>query len=162
MAKSHDDVYDVDAMDDGELRALIVQLLTEEPSIDVDGVEVAVRDGAVRVRGRMGTEDEAEAVERILLDRLGIDRVENDLVIDELVRQMNPEAADDAAAESDRDGYERTSRGERTDPEAQHLIDDVEGELYGTEDMQKAIGQGESYTPPDSPHEEGTRSRENH
>ena len=162
MAKGYDDVYDVHSMADDELRSLIEQLIAEEPSIDADGVEVFVRAGTVRVRGRLGTEDEIDAVERIILDRLGVDNLENELVLDELVRRTLPEAADDAAIEEDRASYDRTSRSERTDPEAAHLLDDVEGELYGTEDMSKAIEQGESYTPPDGPREEGTRSRENH
>lgn len=162
MAKGYDDVYDVDAMDDGELRDLIVQLIGDEPAVDAAGVDVAVRDGLVRVSGRLGTEDEAEAVERILVERLGVDRLENDLVIDELVRPTLSEGADDAAVQADRGSYERTTRGDRTDPEAEHLMEDVEGDLYGTEDLQKAIDQGESYTPPDAPHEEGTRSREQH
>lgn len=158
----HDDVYDVRTMEDGELRALIVELLREEPSLDADGVEVSVRAGTVRVRGRLGTEEEIEAVETILLDRLGVENIENELVVDELVRHTLSEAADDASIEEDRGAYNRLSRGDRTDPEAAHLLEDVEGELYGTEDMQKATEQGESYTPPDAPHEEGTRSRERH
>jgi|SRR5688500_1375411 len=158
----HEDVYDVRSMGDAELRTLVVELLREEPSLDADGVEVFVRAGTVRVRGRLGTEQEIEAVETILLDRLGVENIENELVVDELVRHSLSEAADDAAIEEDRGAYNRNTRGDRTDPEAAHLMEDVEGELYGTEDMQKAIEQGESYTPPDSPHEEGTRSRERH
>jgi hypothetical protein len=142
-------------MSDGELRDLIEQLLREEPSLDADAVEVFVRAGTVRVRGRLGTEDEIDAVERIVLDRLGVDNIENELV-------ALPEAADDAAIVENRGSYDHPSHGERTDPEARHLLEDVEGELYGTEDMQEAIERGESYTPPDSPREEGTRSRENH
>jgi hypothetical protein len=162
MAKGHDDVYDVRSMEDDELRSLVEELLADEPSIDADGIEVSVRAGTVLVRGRLGTEDEIDAVERIILDRLGVDNLENELVVDELVRRTLSEAADDAAIEEDRGAYARPSRGERTDPEADHLLDDVEGELYGTEDMQKAIEQGESYTPPDAPRQEGTRSRERH
>jgi hypothetical protein len=162
MAKGYDDVFDVRSMGDDELRALVVELLQEEPSIDADGVDVLVRAGTVRVRGRLGTEAEVDAVERIILDRLGVDNLENELVVDELVRRALPEAADEAAAEEDAESYDRPSRGERTDPEASHLLEDVEGDLYGTEDMSKAIEQGESYTPPDGPREEGTRSRERH
>lgn len=162
MAKGFDDVYDVQSMSDGELRDLIEQLLRDESSLDADAVEVFVRAGTVRVRGRLGTEAEIDAVERIVLDRLGVDNIENELVVDELARRTLPEAADDAAIAENRESYDHPSHGERTDPEASHLLEDVEGELYGTEDMQKAIEQGESYTPPDSPREEGTRSRENH
>ena len=162
MAKGYDDVFDVRSMGDGELKELVEELLQEEPSVDADGVEVFVRAGTVRVRGRLGTEAEIDAVERIILDRLGVDNLETELVVDELVRRTLPEGADDAAAQEDRESYDRPSRGERTDPEADHLLEDVEGELYGTEDMSKAIEQGESYTPPDGPREEGTRSRERH
>ena len=162
MAKGHDDIYDVRSMADDELRELVEELLADEPSIDAEGVEVYVRAGTVRVRGRLGTEDEVDAVERIILDRLGVDNLENELIVDELVRPTLSEAADSAAAQEDRRAYDRPSRSERTDPEAAHLIEDVEGELYGTEDISKAIEQGEAYTPPDSPREEGTRSRELH
>ena len=162
MARGHDDVYDVRSMGDDELRALVRQMLRDEPSVDADGVDVSVRAGTVRVRGRLGTEAEVDAVERIILDRLGVDNLENELVVDELVRRDLPEAADEAAAVEDRESYDRPSRGERTDPGADHLLEDVEGELYGTEDMQKAIEQGESYSPPDGPRDEGTRSRERH
>jgi hypothetical protein len=162
MAKGYDDVFDVHSLSDGELRGLIIELLRDEPAVDADGVDVFVRAGTVRVRGRLGTEDEIDAVERIILDRLGVDNLENELVVDELVRRTLPEAADEAAAEEDRGSYDRPSRAERTDPEAGHLLEDVQGELYGTEDLSRAIEQGESYTPPDSPREGGTRSRENH
>jgi hypothetical protein len=162
MAKGYDDVFDVQGMSDEELRALVVELLEEEPGVDADGVEVFVRAGTVRVRGRLGTEGEIDAVERIILDRLGVDNLENELVVDELVRRTLPEAADEAAAAEDAEAYDRPSRRERTDPEANHLLDDVEGEMYGTEDMQRAIEQGEAYSPPDGPRDEGTRSRENH
>lgn len=162
MAKDYEDVYDLDAMDDGELRDLIEQLLGEETSVDGAAVEVHVSDGLVRVRGRLGTEDEVEAVEKIILERLGVERFENELVVDELVREQTSEAADDAAAEADAESYEGTQRGDRTEPSAEHLMDDVDGDLYGTEDLQKAIEQGESYTAPDAPHEEGSRSREQH
>lgn len=162
MAGGYEDVYDVDSMEDDDLERLIVDLLDEESAVDAESVEVRVRDGLVRVSGRLGTEDEAEAVERILVDRIGVERLENDIVVDELTRKQQPEGADDAAAESDAGAYERTRRGDRTEPSAEHLMEDTEGDLYGTEDMSKAIEQGESYTPPDAPHEEGTRSRERH
>ncbi|HEX6589697.1 MAG TPA: BON domain-containing protein [Longimicrobiales bacterium] len=158
----YDDVYDVRTMEDGELRELIVGLLREERSLDADGVEVSVRAGTVRVRGRLGTEQEIEIVETLLLDRLGVENIENELVVDELVRHSLSEAADDAAIEEDRGAYNRRSRGERTDPEAEHLLDDVEADLYGTENVQQAIEGGDAYTPPDVPREEGTRSRERH
>lgn len=161
MAKDFGD-YDVDSMSDDDLRDLVVQLLEDEDTVDADAVEVTVRDGRVSIAGRLGTENEAEAVERILSDRVGLEDFTNELVIDELTRAEASEAADDAANEADRLSYDGNQRGDKTDPAAQHLTDDVEGDLYGTEDMQKAIEMGGGYTPPESPHEEGSRSRERH
>lgn len=143
MAKGNDGVYDVRTMNDRELGELVRQKLREEPSLPAEGIEVFVRAGTVGVRGRLGTEGEVETVERILLDELGLENVENELVVDELVRQMQSEAADVAAAENSARGGSQT--GERTDPEAAHLLEDVEGELYGTDDMRRAIEGGESY-----------------
>ena len=121
MAKGYDDVYDVRSMGDEELRDLVRQLLRDEPSIDADGIDVFVRAGTVRVRGRLGTEDEIDAVERIVLDRLGVDNIENELVVDELVRRTLPEAADDAAVAEDRESFDRPSRGERTESGAKDI-----------------------------------------
>jgi hypothetical protein len=45
---------------------------------------------------------------------------------------------------------------------ADHLADDVRGELYGTSDMSEAIERGFSYNPPDGPIQEGSESRERH
>lgn len=151
MAKGHDDVYDVRSMNDGELRELVIELLREERAVDADAVDVLVRAGTVRVRGRLGTDAEIDAVERIILDRLGVDNLENELVVDATVRRTLPEAADDAAAAEASEAYDGRSGVERTASEAAHLMDDVEGELYGTEDMARAIERGETYTPPDSP-----------
>ena len=160
--RDSEEVYDLESMTDADIRSLVLERLKAEGSLDLDGLEVDVGDGVVRIAGRVGTEDEVEAVERIVVDILGVDDFENELVVDELVRQELSEAADDAAVESDRIEGERHTRGDRTEPSAEHLVEDVEGDLYGTDDMQKAIEQGESYSPPDAPHEEGIGSRENH
>lgn len=160
--RDSEEIYDLDAMTDPEIRQLVLQRLEDEDSLDVDGLEIEVSDGAVIVSGRLGTEDEVEAVERIIVDRIGVTDFENGLVVDELVRQEQAEAADEAAVDTDSAAGAQPGRGDRTEPSAEHLVDDVEGDMYGTDDMQKAIEQGESYTPPDQPHEEGIGSRENH
>ena len=50
----------------------------------------------------------------------------------------------------------------RTDPQAQHLLEDVRGDAYSTHDMQQAIERGQAYEPPDRPIQEGSWSEENH
>ena len=49
--------------------------------------------------GRVGTEQEIQQVEQILLDVIGITEVSNELVVDELRRGERSEAADEAWAE---------------------------------------------------------------
>lgn len=56
----------------------------------------------------------------------------------------------------------RDGGGDHTSDEAQHLIEDVEGEQFGTDDVGTAVEQGLSYNPPDSPVQEGSWSKENH
>ena len=52
--------------------------------------------------------------------------------------------------------------GRQTDPQAEHLLEDVEGEQFGTHDLQQAISRGEAYEPPDRPIQDGSWSEENH
>lgn len=160
--RDSDEIYDLENMTDAEIRELVVQRLADDDSLETDALEVDVADGTVRVAGRVGTEDEAEAIEQIVVDAIGVTDFENELVVDELVRQESSEGADESSVREDAPGDDARKRGDRTEPSAEHLMDDVEGDLYGTDDMQKAIEQGESYTPPDDPHEEGIGSRENH
>jgi len=162
MATRETEPYDLESMDDAEIRDLILQELEEQLSIEAGAVEVEVEGGKVMLSGRVGTENELESIERVILDRIGVEDLENGMVVDELVRREKSEAADEAAVEGDQLEGKRRVRGDATEPSAEHLVEDVEGDLYGTEDLQKAIEQGESYSPPDRPHDEGTRSLEDH
>lgn len=161
MADS-EDLYDLDSMEDEEIRDLILQEIREDPTLDPEAFEVDVAGGSVTLSGRVGTEEELEAIESIVVDRIGVADLENDIVVDETARLETDEAADEAVVDSDRIETERHPRGEDGEPSAAHLREDVEGDLYGTQDMQKAIEQGESYNPPARPRQEGTRSRETH
>src|SRR5690606_15475616 len=109
---------------------------------------------------RVGTEAELQIIEHIVTDVIGL-QVNNDLVIDELVRQQQPEGADDANARIYSRGQAHGG-ADRTEDSAEHMLNDTAAEQYGTDDMGEAIERGHSYNPPDSPVQEGTWSRENH
>jgi len=162
MADDFENLYDIDNMNDDELRELVVQELRDNPEIDADLIEVSARNGTVTVAGRVGTEQEIQQVEQILSDVIGLPNISNELVIDELRRGQLSEAADEAWAEDYAATPQAGAGPTATSDEAAHLIDDVEAEQFGTSDPQEAIERGTSYEPPTTPVQQGSRSRENH
>lgn len=86
---------------------------------------------------------------------IGIDTYENELVVDELHRADNPEAADEVDDQSGEPDPQQSDT-------AEHLVEDLETETYGTHDVQEAIRDGATYIPPDRPVSDGYDSRENH
>src|SRR5687768_1711384 len=163
MPRDFEGMYDIGSMDDDELKALIDQELSEHPDLGNDDVTVSVSSGRVTIEGRVGTEVEYQAIEHVITDLIGIVELSNDLVVDGLHRDEQPEAADELAAErAGRGDAGSDGAGDRTSDEAQHLMEDTAGEQFGTSDMGEAIQQGFSYHPPDNPVQEGTWSRENH
>lgn len=163
MAKDDfQDIYDIANMGDAELKDLVLQQLNEYPEIDVDRIEVEVREGAVRLAGRVGTEQELQQAEHILTDVLGMDGVTNNLVVDELVRGARSDGADDAFAEEFAADPQIGEEGPRTSDTAQHLLEDTQAEQFGTHDMQDAIERGTAYEPPDRIIQEGNTGREEH
>jgi hypothetical protein len=159
MAGDFEDVHDIDIMDDGELRDLIIQELGEYSQIDPDLVEVSVEGGAVTLSGRVGTEQELQQIEHVVTDVLGIERVNNEIVIDELVRAEAPEAADDAVALEREAQPMLGKRPDNVEDSAAHLVENLEGEMYGTQDVQQATEEGLSWEPPEGPVQEGTSDR---
>ena len=162
MADDFEEVFDLDHMDDEDLRDLVYQELREYPEIDPDRVEVLAVNGHVQLSGRVGTEQELQQIEHVVTDVIGVVSVQNDLVIDELVRGERAEAADEALAQDLEADPAMGSGALRTEDSARHLLGDRKSEMYGTRDVQQAIQDGLSYEPPDSPVQEGTWSRENH
>jgi hypothetical protein len=161
-ADDYEDIPDIESLDDAELAALIRQELDDYPALDADRIELRVEGGRVLLSGRVGTERELQEFEHVLTDVIGIREVENDLVVDELVRQDNPEAADLAAAEHALDKGPTGAGADRTSDTAEHLMTDTAGEQFGTDDVSEAVERGYSYQPPTGPTQEGTRSREDH
>lgn len=162
MAEDFDDLYDIENLNDDELKDLVLQQLREHPEIDVDLIEVNVRDGAVVVAGRVGTEQEIQQVEQILTDVLGVADFSNELVLDELRRGERSEAADEAWAEDYVGTAQMQGQTTSTSDEAAHLMEDLESEQFGTTIPQQATERGTAYEPPDTPVQQGSRSREQH
>ena len=154
MARDFEDGINLDQLNDDDIRDLVRQRLDEAEDFDADDVEIEVSDGRIRVEGRVGTDEERQHVEQ-LLTRLGAQDYSNDVVVNEVARAERSQAADIASLEDDAIADELGERGGETSDTAEHLRDDVEGEQYGTRDMKKAIEQGQSYTPPDGPMQEG-------
>lgn len=162
MQDDFEDLYGVDDLDDRELYDLIMQEFTDEPELDPDELDVQVEDGFVTVSGRVGTEQELQQIEQILDDVIGLSDYSNEVVLDEIVRAEQSAAADEAVMEEQEVEAQTGEEGDVTEPTADHLLEDLDGELYGTHDLQKAIEQGESYNAPDHPLQQGSWSEENH
>src|SRR5690606_21646099 len=162
MPGDYEDLYDLENLDDDELASLILEELGEYPEIDPDAIDVDVQDGFVTLTGRVGTEYELQVVEQVLSDVLGIANYSNELVVDELARIEYLAGADDAVAEDEEIEAQYGEEGRRTEPTAEHLLEDVAGQAYGTHDYQRALETGETYEAPDRPIQEGSWSEENH
>lgn len=157
----YEDLYSIGDLDDEELHDLIVQELSEYPELDPDLLDIQVEDGFVTLAGRVGSEAEVQEIEQVIGDVLGIANYSNEVVVDELVRVEQSEAADEAVAEDREVEAQTGEEGELTDAQADHLIEDLPGQLYGTHNVQAAISRGEAYEPPDRPVQEGSWSEEN-
>ncbi|HEX7118147.1 MAG TPA: BON domain-containing protein [Longimicrobiales bacterium] len=162
MPGDFEDLYDLEDMDDEEIASLILEELSEYPEVDPDGIDVEVEDGFVTLTGRVGTEFELQEIEHVISDVLGIANYSNELVVDELVRVEYNAGADDAVVEDEEVEAPYGEEGIRAEPSADHLLDDVEGQAYGTHHYPRALEVGETYEPPDRPIQEGSWSEENH
>ena len=162
MKRDFENLFDTENLDDRELVELVYQQFGENPDIDPELVDVHAENGLVHLEGRVGTEQELQAMEQVLTDVLRVREFRNDVVIDELVRGERSQFADDAAAEELEADPQSGSGALRNEESADHLVGNSNAELYGTHDMQEAIEEGFTYEPPDRPVQEGTWSREQH
>lgn len=163
MARQHGgDVFDFSTMTDDEIYGVVTEHLREYPNLDAGWIEVSVNDGAVTLSGRVGTDGERQVAESVLADVLGIRNLTNELVVDELHRGTEPEAADEAVAR-DLEVDEQLGEDERNQSDtAGHLEQSLETDTYGTHDLGTAVEDGTPYIPPDRPVADGYDSRENH
>jgi len=156
MARDYENLDDIDEMDDDELRELVRERLDNVGGLDAENVTVRAENGIVHLMGRVGTEAERRIAEHAVTDILGISRVENELVVDELRRSENPDDPEEAEElEEEESGMVGWSPPEPYEDTAAHLEEDLDARLYGTADVQEAIGEGTAYEPPDGPTPEG-------
>jgi hypothetical protein len=156
VAQDYEDIRDTEDLTDGELRALVRDRLDEQLAIDPDDVSIAVKDGVVRLSGRVGTEEELRIVERLVTDVVGIKDVQNELVVDAIRRAESPGPIDEHLVDEERhSGLLLGDQPRPEDPEAEHLHEDLRSELFGTTDVQNAIENAIPWNPPDGPTPEG-------
>lgn len=156
MAHDYENIDDTADMNDGELRAFVRDRLDEQLAFDSDDIEIAVRNGVVRLSGRVGTESEYRIVEHVVTDVLGLSEVTNDLVVDSIRRAESPEAIDEHLVDEEVHEGLLLGDGPRPDTdEADHIHEDRRAELFGTTDVQKSIEGAIPWVPPESPTPEG-------
>lgn len=163
MAREHGgDLYDLSNMSDDEIRELVVQQLHEYPNIDADWIDVQVKNGLVTLSGRVGTDAELQVAEAVVHDVIGIESYSNELMVDELHRGEGAEAIDDWLAEENEMEDQLGDAASQQSDTADHLVEDLEAETFGTHDVGEAIQDGMPYIPPDRPIGDGYASTEDH
>jgi len=161
VEKDYEDIRDIDALSDNELRALVRDTFEQQMAIDPDDVDVSVRSGTVILSGRIGTEEELRIAERIVTDMVGIKNLRNNLVVDPIRRAESPEAIDEHLVDEElHEGLLLGDRPRPEDPEAEHLREDIRAELFGTADVQQSIEGAIPWNPPDGPTPEGVEGSE--
>jgi hypothetical protein len=163
MAHDYEDVFDLDDLNDDELRALVRDRLAAHSGLDIDDISISVEDGVVRLEGRVGTEQEKRVALRVVTDEIGVRQVENDITIDPIRRAENPEAVDDEQGEeSRREGLLLGDRVVPLEPSTEGTDEEVERDvmLDGTTDVQNAISFGGAWIPPERPTPEGIGGEE--
>jgi hypothetical protein len=156
------ELFDLDTMTDDELRDLVVQQLREHPNIDTDGIDVDVRDGEVMLAGQVGTDGEVQIAEQVLSDVIGVESYRNELVVGASHRGQMPEAADASAAHDEATVDPLGDADPQQSDTAEHLVEDLASQTYGTQDIGQAVRDGTSYQPPDIRTPDGYGSREDH
>jgi hypothetical protein len=156
MAHDFENTDDIEDLSDAELRSVVRDRLADHRGLDVNEISVHVEQGVVRLSGRVGTDAERRVAEHVVTDVVGITTVDNQLIVDALRRAESPEAVDDHLAdEEDRAGLLLGDRPVPLSSEAEHLDEDIDSRLFGTSDVQNAIGRGTAWIPPESPTPEG-------
>jgi hypothetical protein len=161
MAGDYENIHDIGSLSDRELRDLVRTHLADHEGVDADDVTVTVKDGTVSLEGRVGTEGEQRVAERIVTDLLGVDKVENGLVVDANRRAESPQAIDEHMASEE--SHEGLLLGDRSVPfsdESEHLGPDDMIDQDSTTDPRKSIEGAVPWAPPESPTQEGLSGSE--
>ena len=151
-----ENLHDIADLNDRELRDVVRSHLRAHNGLDADYITVHVSEGAVTLEGRVGTDNERRVAEHVITDVLGIERVNNSLVVATMHRAESPMDIDEHLVDEER--TEGLLLGDRAVPlsaEAEHLEEDLDARLGGTSDIGKAIEEGTPWIPPESPTPEG-------
>lgn len=158
MAQDFENVFDLDDLSDEELRGLVRDQLAQDNQVDVDNILVNVKDGFVTLSGRVGTEMEKQVADHVLSDVIGLESYANDIFVDPIRRDLEPEAADEQV-ERVLGREEETLLGgsdvDVTEPGVERLDDNDDAALYGTRDYGTVMEDGVPWNPPDEPTPEG-------
>jgi hypothetical protein len=156
MARDFEDIHDVDDLSDDEMRELVREHLAADNALDIDDLTIRVHDHRVILDGRVGTDQERRIAERIVTDVLGLEDYENNIFVDPIRRAVSPEAADEEVVDEDlREGRLLGDRPVPISPEAEHVHEDLDANLFGTSDVGHAIAEGTAWIPPEGPTPEG-------
>lgn len=156
----YDYTDDFDNLSDEELKQLVITELRTEKSFDANDITVEARNGVVTLSGRVGTSEELRIVDHFVSDVIGLTKVNNECVIDELRRAESPEPIDEHLAdEEERGGLLLGDIPRPFSPEAEHLAD-VGPESEGTHDISEAIANAEPWIPPEGPTPEGVAGQD--
>jgi hypothetical protein len=158
MAHDFENVFDLDDLSDAELRELVRDQLAQDDALDVDGILLHVKDGYVTLSGRVGTEGEKQIADHVLSDVIGLESFSNDLFVDPVRRDEEPEAADEAVARATARGEDPLLGGSdlsASDDEAQRVTDNDDAALFGSRDIESVMENGVPWIPPDEPTPEG-------
>ena len=160
MARDFENINNVDELSDDELRGLVRDHLEAHNALDINDLTVRVENGTVVLGGRVGTDGERLIAEHVVTDVVGATRYRNEIFVDPMRRAESPEAIDEHLVDEDRrEGLALGDRAVPLSPEAEHLEEDLDSELYGTTDIQRAIEDGAAWIPPESPTQEGFTGR---
>lgn len=155
MARDFEDLNDIDDLSDDELRGLVRERLAAHNGLDIDDLSIQVRDGAVVLSGRVGTDGERLVAEHIVTDVVGV-ACKNEIFVDPTRRATSPEAIDDHLVDDDRvEGLLLGDKPVPLSPETETLRDNLDDDLYGTSDVGHSIQEGTPWIPPEAPTQEG-------
>jgi hypothetical protein len=156
VADDFDNSDEIQNLSDAELKRYILDEFRSQKAFDVNDIVVDVNDGAVRLTGRVGTEEELRIVDHVITDVIAVRNVSNEIVIDEIRRAESPEAIDEHLADEEEHGGLLLGDVARPlSPEAEHLADLSPDDSFGTHDVQESIESAEPWIPPESPTPEG-------
>jgi BON domain len=156
MADDYDNTDEIANLSDDELRTRVRTELRQQKSFDANQLSVHVRNGQVTVSGRVGTEVELRIMDHVLTDSLGLVDVDNQAVVDDLLRAESPEASDEHIVdEREHAGILLGEMPSQDDPESEHIALDRNLNPRATHDVHEAIEEAEPWIPPEGPTPEG-------